>query len=65
MEITAKSIADRKDQLIAELNTLTAQEWMIRGKLEELTALESYLSMGIVEQAEMDKVRDFPTSESR
>lgn len=61
MEITAKSIADRREQLIAELNTLTAQEWMIRGKLDELTTIESYLSMGIVEQAEMDKVTQFPS----
>ena len=63
MDISIKTITDRRAQLIAELNTVTAQEWMIRGKLDELATMESYLTMGIVEQTEMDKVAQFPTSE--
>lgn len=65
MEINAKAIADRRAQLVAQLNSITAQEWMIRGQLEELGVMESMLDSGLVEQAEMDKVRDFPASESR
>jgi hypothetical protein len=65
MEINAQAIADRRKQLIAQLNSVTAQEWMIKGQLTELEVMESMLDSGLVDQTEMDKVRDFPTSESR
>lgn len=66
MVIDAKAIADRRAQLIVELERAIGNVNMIRGAISECDTMAAALSIETVSQEEMDKVKEFPvTSESR
>jgi len=65
MEINAQALSDRRVQLITELEQAIGKVNMIRGAIAECDTMAAALSLETVSQDEMDKVKNFPASDSR